>query len=388
MAQKRIIILGSTGSIGRQALEVVRRLPSEFKVVALSARSNVDLLVEQSREFSPEVSALSEAPDAAASTAGHDLSPTRLIAGPDSSARLVREVDCDLVLNALVGAAGLDSSLAAVELGLSLALANKESMVVGGELVCRRAAESKAVIVPVDSEHGAIFQCLAGEKAEEVARIIITGSGGPFRGKTSDQMAAVTPEQALAHPRWNMGPKVTIDSATLVNKGLEVIEARWLFGVDYDHLAVLIHPQSIVHSLVEFVDGSIKAQLGPTDMRLPIQYALGWPDRLPPPLPRLDLAEIGRLDFEEPDARNFPALGYCLQAARAGGTATASLNAANEEAVASFLAGEISFTGIPEVIARVLDACPAGPADGLGIILEADARARQEARSVIAVLSN
>lgn len=352
-APLRIAVLGSTGSIGRQALDVAARFPERVKVVALAAHQNVQLLAEQARTFGVRDLAIGSEAHAAylAQLAPH----TEIGAGPGAVAALAAGEDVDLVLNALVGSAGLRTSITALTAGKTLALANKESLVVGGSLVTSLVSRPNQLI-PVDSEHSAIFQCLVGERADEVARIWLTASGGPFRGRSIGELASVTREEALAHPKWTMGPKISIDSATLMNKGLEAIEAYHLFGVGLDDIRIVVHPQSCVHSMVEYRDGSVKAHLGATDMRIPIQYALSYPNRWDAPLPPVDFATIGRLDFEDPDYGAFPCLTLALDAGRAGGTMPAAMNAANEVAVAAFLAGTAGFMDIPRVVSAIMEA--------------------------------
>jgi len=342
---KRIAILGSTGSIGRQALQVIDDLGPEYRVVALTAGSNARLLGEQARRYQPEMVALSD-PGAAQLLKRELGSLCRVEAGPSGLLAAAAWPAADLVLNALVGFSGLEPSLAALEAGKRLALANKEALVAGGALFACRGFLRSGSIIPVDSEHSAIWQCLAGADPGEVEGILLTASGGPFLDWPEEKLASATARDALRHPNWAMGEKITIDSATLMNKGLEVIEAHWLFGLSYDRIRVLIHPQSIVHSLVEFVDGGLLAQLGVPDMRLPIQYALTYPERKGSRFPRLKLAGR-RLDFWEPDQRRFPCLALGYQAGRAGGTAAACLNAANEVAVDNFRRGVIKFNDIP-----------------------------------------
>jgi len=379
---KRIIILGSTGSIGRQALEIVREHPGEFAVVGLAAGRNVELLRRQLEEFAPEVFAVAD-PDAGQQL-WRDAGPWRARCaglGPEAVCDVAR-APADVVLNGLTGYAGLRPSLAALDAGTHLALANKESMVVAAPLL-RAAAERRGVeIRPVDSEHSAIWQCLRAGGAGEVRRLVLTASGGPFRTWSHEQLAQATVEDALRHPTWNMGPRITIDSATLLNKGLEVIEAHGLFGMPYAAVDVLVHPQSIVHSMVEFVDGSVVAQLGTPDMRLPIWIALQAPQRAAADFGRLDLARVGTLTFEAVDPVRFPCLGLARQAGESGGTFPAVLNAANEVAVAAFLEGRIAFPDIAATLAAVLDAAVAwasrGPLD-LDQITAADTRARAAA---------
>ncbi len=355
----RIVILGSSGSIGRQALDVVRANPERFEVVGLAVGSDVDTLESQAAEFGV----------------------TRTAVGADEGIELARLDDADIVLNAIVGAAGLRASLAALTAGKTLALANKESLVAGGELCLAAAAAGGARVEAVDSEHAAIAQCLSGRDLETVERIILTASGGPFRTRTS--LDGITPDEALAHPTWEMGPKITIDSATLMNKGLEVIEAHFLFGFSYDQIDVVVHPQSIVHGIACFVDGSMVQQAAPADMRIPIQSALSFPERLPSGARRIDLADIGSLDFEPVDRERFPALDLAYEAGRKGGTYPAALNAANEIAVEAFLAGGLGFADITGVTTDVLAKHGSLDATVLEDVLEADAWARDEARSLI-----
>ena len=375
----RLVVLGSTGSVGRQTLEVARAHPDRVKVVGLAARSGWELLSRQAAEFGVEHVALAGVD--AAELAQGALPGVDVGAGREAVVSLAALAGADIVLNALVGAVGLRASLATLGSGARLALANKESLVVAGELITGAAAPG--ALVPVDSEHSALFQCLAGEPAHRIARLWITASGGPFRGRSRAQLASVTRAEALAHPRWTMGPKITVDSATLMNKGLEVIEAHHLFGVAYDAIRVVVHPQSVVHSMAEFVDGSVKAHLGPADMRIPIQYALSMPDRWASAACPVDFAALGRLDFEEPDLDTFPALRLAIEAGKRGGTAPAVLNAANEVAVAAFLDGRASFTDIDETVARTLDTVEIGPAGSIEAIEAADTAARRVARALL-----
>ncbi|WP_027718253.1 1-deoxy-D-xylulose-5-phosphate reductoisomerase [Desulfovirgula thermocuniculi] len=380
---KEIAVLGSTGSIGRQALEVIRRFPSRLKVVGLAGGRNWPLLAEQIEEFSPRVVSLATPEDAQALARrlGTRQRP-EIYWGQEGLAAVVASVGRGLVLNAVSGAAGLLPTVEALRRGLDVALANKETLVAGGEVVMRLAREKGASILPVDSEHSAIWQCLAGHSPAQVRRLILTASGGPFRREPRD-LSRVTVEQALAHPTWQMGRKITVDSATLMNKGLEVIEAHWLFGLDYDCIEVVVHPQSIVHSMVEFVDGSVLAQMGLPDMRLPIQYALSYPERWPADFPRLDLCRVGTLTFEPPDTGRFPCLALAYAAGREGGTMPAVLNAANEVAVAAFLEGKIAFSRIPEVVSGVMEEHRAVRKPGLEEIMAADRWARQKAREKV-----
>lgn len=353
---RRLVILGSTGSIGTQALDVVRRHPDRFQVVGLAAGSSHELLVGQIREFMPPQVAVSDEAAAADLRAGLEgLRSVETISGPDSAERLARDADADMVLNAMVGAVGLGPTLATLQSGKMLALANKESLIVGGELVMDLVKGEPERLVPVDSEHSALAQCLRGERRDDLRRVVITASGGPFRGWTREDLARASVQEALAHPTWNMGPKITIDSATLMNKGLEVIEAHFLFSLGYDQIDVVVHRESIVHGLAEFRDGSMMAQLATPDMRLPIQLALAYPDRLGAGIQPLDLASLGALSFEPVDHEAFPALELAYRAGSRGLTFPAVLNAANEVAVHAFLDRRIRFVSIPEVIGRVLD---------------------------------
>jgi 1-deoxy-D-xylulose-5-phosphate reductoisomerase len=381
---KRLALLGSTGSIGVSACEVIAAHPERFTVDALAAGENVALLREQIARFRPSVAALRD--EAKARQLRSMLSPaerTEVLFGPEGYRVCATLAGVDMVLSAMVGAAGLLPTLAAITAGKDIALANKEVLVMAGELVMAEARERNVKIMPVDSEHSAIFQCLAGHRSEDVRRIILTASGGPFLRLPGEDLAVVTPQQALQHPRWHMGPKITIDSATLMNKGFEVIEAAWLFGVESAHVAVLIHPQSIVHSLVEFLDGSVMAQLGMPDMRVPIGYALAYPERLTGPAAFLDLVAAGALQFEAPDFVHFPCLRMAYEAARSGGTVPAALNGANEIAVAAFLREEIRFAAIPMVIAEVLAAHGRTDAPALEDIMETDRWARHKAHQLI-----
>ena len=379
---RTLAILGSTGSIGTQAIEVVRAAPDQFRVVALAAGSSVELLARQAAELRPDYVAITDASRrdelAAAVPAG-----TQVLAGPGALAELATVADT--VLNAVVGFAGLDVTLAALGAGRRLALANKESLIAGGPVVQAVRGTPGAELVPVDSEHCAVHQCLrASERPDdEVARIVLTASGGPFRGRTRDELAAITVDEALAHPTWSMGPKITVDSSTLMNKGLEVIEAHELFGTPYDRVEVVVHPQSVVHSMVEYVDGATVAQLSLPDMRLCIGYALAWPERLDVPYGRIDWSQLARLDFEPPDLDTFRCLGLAYDAGRAGGLAPATLNAANEVAVDAFLAGALPWISIPDVLEGVLSRHDGGPADGAAAVVDADRRAREQARKLI-----
>ncbi len=376
-----IAILGSTGSIGRNTLRVIDALGPEYRVVGLSAHSNVELLAQQTRRYRPRFVAVTDGDSSAKFRAMMNGLDVEIFSGQNSLTRLVQHEEIDTVLTAVVGAAGLPSALAAAKAGKRLAIANKEPLVMAGELLTRTARENGSVLLPVDSEHSAVFQALQSGSALEVRRILLTSSGGPFRGATLDELQDVTREQALAHPVWNMGPKITIDSATMMNKALEVIEARWLFDVPVDRIEVLIHPESIVHSLVEFVDGSVIAQLGEPDMCLPIQYALTYPRRVAGISKRLWLEKIGLLHFERPNPETFRALSLAYDVARTGGTAAAVFNAANEAAVEEFLAGRIAFLQIMDVVESCLNQHDVRHTMCLEELLEADAWARREVRA-------
>ncbi len=383
---KNFSILGSTGSIGKQTLEVVSQNPDKFKVIALSTHKNIELLISQIKQFKPKFIGVV---DLEAAQKIRDIIPEKisLVVGLQGLVELSSLKENDVVVNALVGSIGLDATIAALESGKVLALANKESLVVGGEIVIKVARAKNAQIIPIDSEHNAIFQCLIGERKEDISRLIITGSGGPFRGKKNNELKKVTVEEALVHPRWRMGKKISIDSATLMNKGLEVIEAHFLFGIDYDKIEVLIHPQSIIHSMIEFKDGSIKAHLGQTDMRIPIQYALSYPERLSSPLPPLDFIEIANLTFEKPDLETFPCLKYALQAGKEGKTYPAVLNASNEEAVAALLNNQINFTDISKIIEKTLNAHTPLEVKNIVTLKEAGNWARNKAKEIIKTIS-
>jgi len=374
---KRLSILGSTGSIGTSALRVVRRHPDRFQVVGLAAGRNIDLLAEQVREFRPLVCSVAD--DALAATLRRRL-PSGLkcevLSGAAGSVAVAALPEADIVLSAIVGAAGLVPTFAAIRSGKRVALANKETLVMAGELVMAEVRSRGVELLPVDSEHSALFQSLVGHRREDVFRLILTASGGPFLHRSPEEVATVSPEEALNHPRWKMGPKVTIDSATLMNKGLECIEARWLFDLPMSRIAVCIHPQSIVHSLVEYIDGSLVAQLAIPDMQIPIAYALSYPERVELELPRLDLFQVGQLSFLPPDEVRFPCLRLARQAAAAGGALPAVLNAANETAVNGYLSRRIRFGDIPKLIAEVLDGCDLPAPGTISEVLAADAWAR------------
>ncbi|CDM66634.1 1-deoxy-D-xylulose 5-phosphate reductoisomerase [Pyrinomonas methylaliphatogenes] len=390
MKIKGIAILGSTGSIGCNTLRVIDSLGDPFRVVALAAKQNAAKLAEQVARYRPTlVSVASEscADDLRARLRelGAPAIP-RIVVGEEGLIEVATCERASCVVSATVGAVGLVPTLRALEAGKRVALANKEALVMAGELMTRAAQKNGAELLPIDSEHNALHQCLRGETRAEVRRLILTASGGPFRNCNRAAMERATVEEAMRHPTWNMGAKVTIDSATLMNKGLEVIEAHWLFGFEADQISILIHPESVVHSMIELIDGSIIAQMGITDMRHAIQYALTYPQRLPSPLPRLDLARIGALHFEPPDTGRFRCLELAYRALRKGGTLPAVMNAANEEAVNAFLAGRIRLTDIARVVESVMDKHVQGPASALEKILKADAWARHAAASEIAAL--
>ncbi len=380
---KTVSLVGSTGSIGRQTLEVVRAEPDRYRIVALGASTSVDALVAQAMEFRPERVAIADA-SLAAEVRARVPAGTAVDAGPDALADLGREAD--VVVNGVVGFAGLLVTLAALESGRRLALANKESLIAAGPVVQRARATPGAEIVPVDSEHCAVHQCLRGRPeggVDRLARIVLTASGGPFRGRSAADLAHVSVDDALAHPTWSMGPKITVDSSTLMNKGLEVIEAHELFGVGYDRIQVVVHPQSVVHSMVEFSDGAVIAQLSNPDMRLPIGYALAYPDRSGVAFGALDWTKAASLDFEPPDLVAFPCLGLAYAAGRVGGTAPAWLNAANEVAVDAFLKGLMPWAGIADVIHETLDGHDGTDPDSADVVIEADRKARELARRAL-----
>jgi 1-deoxy-D-xylulose-5-phosphate reductoisomerase len=379
---RRLVILGSTGSIGVQALDVVSRCPDELEVVALAAESAMAPLIEQAKQHGVRRLGLAD-PDAAA-LASEAWTDGDVLGGPDGLVRLITEADADLVLNAIVGSAGLVPTVAALGEGVDLALANKESLVVGGELVTQLAEATGAAIIPVDSEHSAIHQLLSTEPPGTVDRLILTASGGPFRGRTTDELREVTIEQALDHPTWAMGGKITIDSATLMNKGLELIEAHHLFGTPYGQIDVVVHPQSIVHSLIQLCDGATLAHLGYPDMRVPISYALHYPERFDVPVRPLDLAAVGSLTFEPVDEGTFACLRLAREAATAGGTAPCTLNAANEVAVHAFLGGRLRFLDIAAVIEETLARLPGGRVHSFDSLADADAQARSVAGELAA----
>jgi len=380
---KRIAILGSTGSIGTQALEVIRANPERFRVDVLSTNNRTDLLIQQAVEFLPEVVVVGNQekyPQVRDALKGYRI---RVLSGREGLNEAVKLPGTEVVLSALVGYAGLEPTIGAIEAGKNIALANKETMVIAGELVTRLARRKNVSILPVDSEHSAIFQCLIGEEENKAEKIILTASGGPFRNLPADKLHEVTLEDALRHPNWCMGSKITIDSASLMNKGLEIIEARWLFGLSPDQIEVVIHPQSIIHSMVQFRDGSIKAQMGLPDMRLPILFALGYPLRIPSDFPRLDFRKAMNLQFEPPDVQKFPCLQIAFDCMRAGGNMPCIMNAANEVAVGAFIEGKIAFTKIPEIISRTLEKSEYIAVPDLNDYHRTDRLAREIARILI-----
>lgn len=384
---KNVVILGSTGSIGENTLRVIEHLGPRFRVLALGAGRNLSRLAEQVGQFHPEIVSVAQEEDIPRlrnrlETLGVDSMP-RAVWGTAGLVELASHPQADIVVSAAVGAVGLLPTYCALERGKRVALANKEALVIAGELMTRRASQTGAELLPIDSEHNALHQCLQGVQSEQVRRLILTASGGPFRQAPFEQMVAATPEQALQHPTWKMGRKITIDSATLMNKGLEIIEASWLFGIRPDQVDIVIHPQSLVHSMVELVDGSVIAQLGVTDMRYAIQYALTFPERQPTPLPRLEFSPELRLDFHPPDLERFPCVSLAYRAAKVSGTMPAVLNAANEVAVQAFLDGRIGFMDIPQVIGSVMDEHTAQPVESIDRVVQVDAWARELARRTI-----
>jgi len=381
-APRRVAVFGATGSIGASALDVIARHPDRYRASVLAAGRQVEALVALCVQHRPDHAVIADDTLFAALRDGlRDAGlPTQAHAGAAALDQLAASAECDTLVAAIVGAAGLSSTLAAAAAGKRILLANKESLVLAGELLMRQAAAAGAEIIPIDSEHSAIFQCLRSRDASlegaGVRRILLTASGGPFRGRSRAELGQVTPAQAVAHPKWSMGPKISVDSATLMNKGLEVIEAHHLFGIPGERIEVLVHPQSLVHSLVEFVDGSTLAQMGLPDMRTTLAVGLGWPQRIESGVGGLDLLTQGRLDFEAPDNDAFPCLGLAWQAMAAGGTAPAILNAANEVAVSAFLQGKVAFLAIPALVANALSTLSVESADTLAVLLDADQRAR------------
>jgi 1-deoxy-D-xylulose-5-phosphate reductoisomerase len=373
-------VLGATGSIGRNALSVIEALPQDFRVVGLTAHSNVESLLHLIEQFRPQYAALADERQVEF-LRSRCPKGTQILGGISGVVSVASAPESEIVLSAIVGAAGLLPVLAAIREGKTIALANKEPLVMAGEVITSLAREYNAVLIPVDSEHSAIFQCLCGNKDQRIRRIILTASGGPFYGKDAGSLDDVTPEQALEHPTWSMGAKISVDSATLMNKGLEMIEAHWLFGVDVENIDIVIHPSSVVHSMVEFIDGSVLAQMSRNDMRLPIQYALTYPERVESTVKRLDLTEVSPLEFFKPRLEQFPCLRLAYDAARKGGTMPAVLNAANEVAVADFLKRELRFQDIPAVIEQVMSEHESVPKPSLDDIMAADQWARETAKS-------
>jgi 1-deoxy-D-xylulose-5-phosphate reductoisomerase len=379
---KKVSILGATGSIGQSTLDLIERSPDRFEVVALTASVNAAKLADAARRTGARLAVIadeSRLPELEAALRGTDC---RAATGADALIE-AGTGEADLVMAAIVGCAGLAPTMAAVEAGKTVALANKEALVTAGDLMTDAAARSGARLLPVDSEHNAIFQSLAGSRIEQVSRIILTASGGPFRTASTEDMRVATPAQAVAHPNWTMGAKISVDSATLMNKGLELIEAHYLFGLPSERIDILVHPQSVIHSLVEYVDGSVLAQLGSPDMRIPIAYALAWPDRMPTPAQRLNLADIARLDFGEPDLERFPALRLARQALEAGGSAPAVLNAANEVAVATFLDGRIQFPDISRLVESALERNERPGPQSIEDVFEIDREVRRDVTMLI-----
>jgi 1-deoxy-D-xylulose-5-phosphate reductoisomerase len=379
---KKVSILGATGSIGQSTLDLIERSPDRFEVVALTASVNAAKLADAARRTGARLAVIadeSRLPELEAALRGTDC---RAATGADALIE-AGTGEADLVMAAIVGCAGLAPTMAAVEAGKTVALANKEALVTAGDLMTDAAARSGARLLPVDSEHNAIFQSLAGSRIEQVSRIILTASGGPFRTTSTEDMRVATPAQAVAHPNWTMGAKISVDSATLMNKGLELIEAHYLFGLPSERIDILVHPQSVIHSLVEYVDGSVLAQLGSPDMRIPIAYALAWPDRMPTPAQRLNLADIARLDFGEPDLERFPALRLAREALEAGGSAPAVLNAANEVAVATFLDGRIQFPDISRLVESALERNERPGPQSIEDVFEIDREVRRDATMLI-----
>ena len=380
--RRKIAILGATGSIGKSTLDLVERSPEQFEVVAVTAATNVEALADIARRTGARLAAVADESrlgDLRTLLTGTNC---RATAGEQALVE-VASGEADLVIAAIVGCAGLRPVMAAVEAGRIVALANKEALVTAGALMIDAAARNGATLLPVDSEHNAIFQCLACSRKEDVAKIILTASGGPFRTASDEVIGAATPAQAVDHPNWSMGAKISVDSATLMNKGLELIEAHFLFGLPSGRIDILVHPQSVIHSMVEFVDGSVLAQLGTPDMRIPIAYALGWPERMETPAQRLDLAAIGRLDFETPDLNKFPALRLARTALEEGGAAPIVLNAANEIAVARFLAGEIRFTDIVRIVDEAIEKSHFTPPQSIDDVLDIDAQIRSRVETTM-----
>lgn len=383
MTQKKVAIIGSTGSIGRQALEVIEHHKDKLCVEVLTANKQADLLIEQALKFDPNAVVIADKSQYQKVKEALSSTDIKVFAGQEALEDIVQMETIDIVLTAIVGFAGLRPTIKAIEAKKPIALSNKETLVVGGELITKLSIENSVPIIPVDSEHSAIFQCLAGEFYNPIEKIILTASGGPFLGKTKDELNNITPKQALNHPNWVMGNKVTIDSATLMNKGLEVIEAKWLFDLSVDKIEAVIHPQSVIHSMVEFEDGSVKAQMGLADMRLPIQYALTYPERLKTNFPKFNILDFPNLSFLKPDMETFPCLGLAYQAIQKGGNMPTIMNAANEIAVEAFLRGVIGFLEIPEIIANAMSKYNFIAKANVNDFFETDKEVREELSSML-----
>lgn len=383
MTQKKVAIIGSTGSIGRQALEVIEHHKEKLCVEVLTANKQADLLIEQALKFDPNAVVIADKSQYQKVKEALSSTDIKVFAGQEALEDIVQMETIDIVLTAIVGFAGLKPTIKAIEAKKPIALSNKETLVVGGELITKLSIENSVPIIPVDSEHSAIFQCLAGEFYNPIEKIILTASGGPFLGKTKDELNNITPKQALNHPNWVMGNKVTIDSATLMNKGLEVIEAKWLFDLSVDKIEAVIHPQSVIHSMVEFEDGSVKAQMGLADMRLPIQYALTYPERLKTNFPKFNILDFPNLSFLKPDMETFPCLGLAYQAIQKGGNMPTIMNAANEIAVEAFLRGVIGFLEIPEIIANAMSKYNFIAKANVNDFFETDKEVREELSSML-----
>ncbi len=380
--KRKLTILGATGSVGKSTLDLIERSPERFEIVALTAATNAAELAKAARRTGASLAVVADESSFSELKEALAGSGCRAAAGREALIEAAAG-EADLVMAAIVGCAGLEPVMAAVEAGRTVALANKEALVTAGALMTEAAARAGATILPVDSEHNAIFQCLAGNRLEDVARLILTASGGPFRTMSTEGMERASPEQAVAHPNWSMGAKISVDSATMMNKGLELIEAHHLFGLPAERIDILVHPQSVIHSLVEFVDGSVIAQLGSPDMRIPIAHALAWPERMPTPAERLDLARIGKLDFEAPDSARFPALRLARSALAAGGSAPIVLNAANEVAVAAFLEKRIGFAEIAGTVERALEAIDAPSPHSIADVIDIDSQVRVKTREIM-----
>jgi 1-deoxy-D-xylulose-5-phosphate reductoisomerase len=383
MSKKRIAILGSTGSIGMQALDIVRNYPDRFAVEVITAGNNSSRLIKQAKEFNPDMVVIANDDDYGMVADALSDMDIKVFSGESSVAQVAENGNIDMVLNAIVGFAGFEPTVRTLKSGTPLALANKESIVVGGELVTKLAKDNRSIIIPVDSEHSAIYQCLAGEQMNTVEKIYLTASGGPFRGKDLGFLESASPEQALTHPNWEMGDKITIDSASLMNKGLEVIEAKWLFGLEPEQIEVVVHPQSVIHSMVQFHDGSVKAQLGQPDMRMPILYALSYPERLPSNYPRFSISEYPSLTFEAPELKKFRNLALAFEAMKAGGNIPCAMNAANEVAVQAFLKKQIGFLEMPAIIEKCMHKISRIAQPGFDDLKETDKEARAMALNFI-----